>query len=239
MFFTAERFARAARIFALAAVAVSVASTLAFAIGLLNVRPLGYGEAEPLYEASRLRAGLPLYVDPLVGAFDYGPVPTRCFVVYPPLWSWVLSHLGAGHAAIFARTACSMAWFGTLAWIAFGARQEGRKAAWLAASLAAGVFVLALWGTSGRPDSVAIALAAVSLQRAARRGEPDGWTGACVALAAWTKPNVLGIAVGLTAFALSSRSHDALASQVARSRSARRWSRCFTSPARANGGTTW
>jgi len=194
---------RGARVLTTLAVAASAAAAVAFALGLMRVRPLIYGEAEVLHEASRIREGLRLYTDPLAGAFDYGPVPTRCFVVYPPLWSWMLSHVPAGAAATFARAACSLSWFGALAWVAARARPGCRRAAWLAAGTAGGIYVIAIFATAGRPDSIAIALAAVALARAARRGEVDAWTGALLALAAWVKPNVLGIGAGLALFALA------------------------------------
>jgi hypothetical protein len=200
----------AGRLVTAIAVALSVAATLAFAVGLLRTRTLMYGEAEPLFEASRIRDGLVLYTDPLAGSLDYGPVPSRFFVVYPPLWSWVLSHVPAGVAPLFARAACSAAWFGLLAGIAGGARTGCRTMAWLAAGAAGGIFVVALFATSGRPDSIALLLAGTALARAANPGRQgsdgvaiDAWTGAALGLAAWTKPNVLGICAGLTACALT------------------------------------
>jgi hypothetical protein len=192
-----------ARTLALAAIVASVVATSAFALGLLRVRPWIPGEAEILFEASRLRQGLALYVDPRVGEFDYGPVPTRCYVLYPPLWSWALAHVPAAHASTFARAVCTFAWFGSLGWVASRARPECRRAAWLAASAVAGVFVLALFATSGRPDAVATAVAALALSRAATRGSVGAVEGALLALAAWIKPNVLGIAAGLGLYALS------------------------------------
>jgi hypothetical protein len=189
------------RAVALAAAAASLLATVAFALGLLRVRPWIYGEAEVLFEASRIREHLALYVDPVAGAFDYGPVPTRCTVVYPPLWSWALSHVPAPATAAFARAACTLAWFGSLGWMAARARERCRPAACLAAAVVGGVFVLALFATSGRPDAVATAIASVSLTRAARRERVDALDGALLALAAWIKPNVLGIAAGLGLFA--------------------------------------
>jgi hypothetical protein len=194
--------ARVGRAIAFIATASSVLATGAFAVGLLAVRPWIYGEAEVLFEASRLRDGLPLYVDPLVGALDYGPVPTRCYVVYPPLWSWALSHVPAGYAPLVARGICTLAWFGALAWMAARARERCRRAAWLTAGGVAGIFVLALFATTGRPDALATALASIALMRAARRGTVGMAEGALLALAGWTKPNVIGIAAGLGVFAL-------------------------------------
>jgi hypothetical protein len=184
-----------------AAAAASLLATISFALGLLRVRPWIYGEAEVLFEASRIREHLALYVDPVAGVFDYGPVPTRCTVVYPPLWSWALSHVPAPATAAVARATCTLAWFGSLAWIAARARERCRPAACLAAAVVGGIFVLALFATSGRPDAIATAIAGVSLTRAARRERVDALDGALLAVAVWIKPNVLGIAAGLGLFA--------------------------------------
>lgn len=195
---------------ALASVAASVLATLVFALGLLRVRPMIYGEAEVLFEASRIRDHLALFVDPVAGAFDYGPVPTRCQVAYPPLWSWVLSWLPRAFAERGGRLLGTASWFGGLAWVASRARAELRGQAVLAAGVAAGVFVLALFPVTARPDAAALALVGVALARCVRRAEVDAVAGGLLALAAWTKPNVLGIAGGVFLFALVQRPRDLL-----------------------------
>ena len=191
-------------------VGVSVLATLAFTVGLSisGVRPMMYGEAEVLFEASRIRDHYPLFVNPTVGAFDYGPVPTRCQVAYPPLWSWVLSHASQAWSEDVGRALGALAWFGGLAWAASRARPELRRQASGAAAAVAGVFVLALFSTTARPDAAAVALAGAVLARSVRTGRMDGWTGAGLALAAWLKPNVVGIAAGLLLFAALQRPRD-------------------------------
>jgi hypothetical protein len=202
------RILRAGWTLAAALLGAGALATLAYALGLLAVRPLIYGEAEVLFEASRMRDHLPLFVDPALGELDYGPVPTRCMVVYPPLWSWLLSHLPGTHAAEVARALGTVAWFGGLAAVAWLARPERRRAAWIAATAAAGVYVTALFATTGRPDAAAVALAGIALALAAREGDVGFATGALLALAAWVKPNVLGIAAGTFLFASLRRPRD-------------------------------
>ena len=204
----------------IAATATAVAAVGAFGLGLMRVRPMIYGEAEVLFEASRMRGGLPLFVDPTAGAFDYGPVPTRCQVAYPPLWSWALSHVPAGGAETIGRTLATAAWIGGLAWIASRARPGLRARAAAAAGLAAGVFVTAIFATSARPDSVAVAIAGAALVRTlraprlpeqgvgSRAPRLDALAGAMLALAAWTKPNVLGVAAGLFTWTALRRPRD-------------------------------
>lgn len=203
-----ERTGRAGWQLAAALAGAATLATLAFSLGLLRVRPMIYGEAEVLFEATRLRAHLPLFVDPAVGELDYGPVPTRCMVVYPPLWSWLLSFVPAAQAETVARALGTAFWFGGLAAVAGLARRGSRRSAWLAAGLAAGVYVTAIFASTGRPDAAAVALAGIALALAARKGEVTVATGAMLALAAWLKPNVLGIAAGTFVFALAHRPRD-------------------------------
>ncbi len=196
------------------------ATTLAVATGFvfywaaitLRARPTLAGETEILFEASRLRAHLPLYVDPVAGAHDYGLLPARYLVTYPPLWSWVVSFLPSGEAALlFARVACSIAWLGSLALFvsaarATGARRGSRGHALAAAAFFAATFNLALFADSGRPDSIALLLVAIALLRSMRAVRVDAFSGALFALAAWTKPTLIGLAAGaIAADALSPR----------------------------------
>ena len=87
--------------------------------------------------------------------------------------------------------------------------REGRRgAAGLAAALAGGVYVTAIFATTGRPDAVAVAIAGLALAGVARKGgkaEVGIATGAMLAAAAWSKPNVLGIAAGVFVVAAARR----------------------------------
>jgi len=186
---------------ALAALVVFVASavTLWGAGRNLYLRPLDGVEGDLLFEASRIRGGLALYTDPLQGAADYGPIPARYYVLYPPLWAAFLALWPTAVAAVLGRAASGVAWWGLLAWLAITARARCRVPAVLAAAFVAGVYSLAEFGGSARPDSVALALAGVALTRAVRKGHLDSLSGALFALAAFTKPNVLGMAGGVVA----------------------------------------
>jgi hypothetical protein len=191
-------------------VLAGLVASLAWAIATLASRPLDGVEGEVLFEAERMARGLPLYVDPAIGAREYGAVPARYLVLYPPVWSALLSRLPGSLAAqsAVARAAATVAWLGALAWIAWRAQGERRRrAAAAGAAFVASVFTLTLFGASARPDALAVALAGVALERASRRSSEDGaarvdWlAGALFALAAWVKPNVLGAAPGAFAAA--------------------------------------
>ncbi len=183
-------------VLATATVAIALMAALAYAFGTLTVRPLDGVEGEALYEASRLRAFLPLYTDPAVGTFDAGPVPTRFFVLYPPLWPALLSLVSQAWAPFAGRIVACAAWFGVLAFIASRASPQRRRTALGAAAFAGGIYTLALFGSAARPDALAVALAGAALWRTVTKGTADTVCGVAFALAAWTKPNVLGIAVG-------------------------------------------
>ncbi len=173
----------------------SLVVVVAWAVATIASRPY-FGEGEALFEASRIRAGLPLYFDAVAGAFDYGSLPSHYYVLYTPLWPALLSPLPAGYALTIARAVTTAAWLGTLGlFVAMAPRGERRPAALLAAYFA-GTYNLAIFATSARHDMLGVALAGLGLARSMRRGRVDALAGALFALGAWVKPSVLGMAAG-------------------------------------------
>lgn len=188
--------ARVVWLLVVAIVAAALAATLGFVVATLPVRVPYWGEAEVLFEASRLREHLALFVDPLVGAREHGLPPERYYVTYPPVWTWVVSLVPGGAATVAARLASSAAWFGTLAWLGLGAPRGTRREAGLAAAFVGGVWVLANFATTGRPDSFACAIAAIALARAVRMGRLDLPCLVLFVLVPWVKPTVIGLPAG-------------------------------------------
>lgn len=186
--------ARAAWVLVLTSIAAALVATLYFVAVTLPARIPYWGEAEVLFEASRLRDHLPLYVDPLLGARDYGEPPSRFYVTYPPLWTWVVSRGPAGPT--FARVACTLAWFGALAALAWTGRRGCRREAFVAAAFVAGIWVLANFATIGRPDAIACAIAAYALSRTMRLERLDFVCVAALVLVPWVKPTLLGLPAG-------------------------------------------
>jgi hypothetical protein len=197
-----DRASRAAGWLALGCLALAAGSVLVFAVGTLRGRLPEYVEGQVLFDASRMRDHLRLYVDPLVGSYDYGPVPARYYVVYVPIWAWLVSFLPAGAAAPGARAIDLCAWYGMLAWIAWRSAPDNRKIAGLAVAFSASCFALVSYAASARPDAVPVVLAGIALWRATRDRRVDGLGGVLLALAAWTKPNVVGIGLGLLGWPL-------------------------------------
>jgi hypothetical protein len=191
--------ARAVWVLVLASVGAALLATLWFVFATLPVRVPYWGEAEVLFEASRLRSHLPLWVDPLVGAHEYGEPPSRYYVTYPPVWTWFVSFVPERVATIFARLASTTAWLGTLAGLAWTGGRGSRREAALAAAFVAGIWVLANFATIGRPDSIACALAAFAVARAMRRGRLDLVSVALFVLVPWVKPTIIGLPAGAIA----------------------------------------
>jgi hypothetical protein len=184
---------------------IACAFTLGYALVTLVSRPLDGSEGNFLFDASRIRQGLPLYVDPLEGARDYGPVPSRYFVLYTPFWAVLLAAVPASLAAVCARLVSTASWLGVLAWIVATAPRERRGAALAGAAFVVGVYPIMLFATAGRPDSLAVALAGIALLRSARRGRVGALEGALFALAPFFKPNVFAAGAGAIAAELLGR----------------------------------
>lgn len=197
-----ERLTRLLLIASAVVVGVSALATIGWVFNTIGYRPLDGVEGEVLFESDRLRAHLPLYVDPAVGAREYGAVPARYYVLYPPVWSWLLSFVprsssfGIDAAALIGRFVATCCFWLPFALTAGHALRERRRDVILAAAFGGGMWTLALFGTSARPDAAAIACSGIALVRAARKKELDVLCGVLFAIAAWMKPNVVGIAPG-------------------------------------------
>src|SRR5262245_50004416 len=122
----------------------ALVATFAWTLLTLGVRPLDGSEGNILFNAARIRGRMPLYVDPLAGAWEYGAPPARYFVYNTPTWAWLLSRFSAAAAPIASRVLGSFCWFGLLAAIPLTAPRPFRRQALLGAIFVAGVWVLAL-----------------------------------------------------------------------------------------------
>jgi hypothetical protein len=175
-----------------ASLGVALLATLWFVVGTIGVRIPYWGEAEVIYEAARIRAHQPLFIDPIVGTTDVPP--SHYFVTYPPLYTWVVSFLPEGKALVGSRVLCTLAWFGSLGAVAWRSRRIEVAGA---ATFVAGIWVLANFAMLGRPDSIAGAVAVLALWRATDgRARLDPLTVALFVLVPWIKPTMIGLPVG-------------------------------------------
>lgn len=175
---------------------IAGAAAMTCAIITSQSRPAVGIEGEILFEASRIREGRPLYIDPIAGIHEYGEPPTRYYVLYPPLWSWLVSLLPESAALLGSRIIATLLWLGLICAIVFSARQSSRWVMGLGGLFIAGTYVLILYGSSGRPDSAALCLAGIGLLLSVKAGRSGFLAGVLFALAAWLKPHVIGLGAG-------------------------------------------
>lgn len=190
---------------ALVVAAVAFGATLLFALSTLASRPLDGSEGNFLFDASRLRQGFSLYVDPRLGAWDYGPVPSRYYVLYAPFWAATLAAVPGSFAPAFSRALSIVAWFGFLAGVFAATPRSRRGAVLVAVAFVGGLYPLTLFAASGRPDALAVALAGLAVVRSLRSGRVGAIEGALFALAPFFKPNVLAAGLGALAADVVSR----------------------------------
>jgi hypothetical protein len=163
-------------------------------------RPFGRVEAEIVFQASRLQHGWPLYVDPAVGAWEYGPPPSRYYVLYTPLWPWVLATLSPrtilGMRTV-GRAVNAVLFLTTLGAVVRGSRPGNRTTVATGALLAVGLAMLVREAGTADADMVAVALSTLGLLRATRRRGLDPLSAALLAVAPLVKPSVLGVPAGV------------------------------------------
>jgi hypothetical protein len=169
---------------------------LVWGIAQAFVRPPDYAEGCLLFNASRIRAGLPLYVDPVLGAHEYGEPPARYFVAYTPLAATWLAALPTKHALVVGRLVGLAAWYAALLRTVITARPGCRWAAATGALFAGSLFLFTLGSASVKPDSIALLLASIALTRALDSGRADARSGLLFGIAALVKQSAIGMAVG-------------------------------------------
>jgi hypothetical protein len=196
-------------------VAIACLATLLFALSTIVSRPLDGSEGNFLFDASRIREKLALYVDPRLGAWDYGSTPSRYYVLYAPMWAAVLAVVPGAFAPTCARALSLAAWLALLGGSVVTAPRPRRHAAALAALFVAGLYPLTLFAASGRPDAVAVALTGAAVLRSVRRERVGALEGALFALAPFLKPNVFAAGLGAIAADVAARRGKAWPALVA------------------------
>lgn len=186
-------------------------AAIAFVAQAFVHRPDNPVEAELLFEAQRVSLGRPLYVDPSVGAWEDGGPPSRFYVLYTPLWPWLVGHLAGPSITSLRHAGRGIA---TLAWLlAFvvpvvGAARRQRAATAIAALLGLSVYFLARNAPAATPDTLAVAVSCLGFVRIARSGKVDTLSLALVAMAPLVKPSCLGVLAGVTFAHVARRESD-------------------------------
>jgi hypothetical protein len=187
------------RRWALGVAIVCAAAGAAFLATSLFSRPYAPVEAEMVFEASRIQHGFPLYVDPAVGAWEMGPPPSRYYVLYTPLWPWLLA-MASPHSLdgirVVGRIVSAALLVLTLASIVRGSHTKARGAVVTGALLVMGFAMLVRETGLAEADVPAVALSAAGLLRASRRGRLDAVSATLLIATPLVKPSVLGGALG-------------------------------------------
>ena len=99
------------------------------------------------FEALRVARKLPLYVDPLEGgAWEDGAPPSRYYVLYTPMFPWLIGKLAAPTLASVqhvGRALSVLSWLGIFVPVVAFSPREKRQTAAIAAMLGASVYFTA------------------------------------------------------------------------------------------------
>ena len=156
-------------------------------------------EASLTYEALRVAKGWALYIDPVKGAWEAGPPPSRYTVLYTPLWSWGLGHLAAPNlqnVKDVGRALSILAWLVSHVVPVWVAKKGKRAAPAIASLLGATVIFLSRNAPAAAPDMLAAALVALGLARAAKKDRVDEISAMFFTAAPFVKPSCLGLFAG-------------------------------------------
>jgi hypothetical protein len=172
---------------------------LAYVVYALVQRPYGAVEAELVFQASRIQRGFPLYIDPAVGAWEYGPPPSRYYVLYTPLWPWLLAHISP-HTLEGIRTVGralnGLLLLLTLFMLVRASKPENRLAVATGAALALGFEMIVREATLADADMPAVFLSTLAMTRMNARGGLDSVSAGLFAATPLVKPSMLGAGLG-------------------------------------------
>jgi hypothetical protein len=185
---------RAARIFGMLASGVMCLVAIVLALGRVGAVEFGSHEAYTSYDISRSNRGLSSAIDPMHPAFDDGIVPIVSKVTYTPVWTLILRAFE--HPLEVGQGISLACWLGSYLALIIAARSENRTRTLIFAASFANAFLLRCTTVAG-PDTLAAMLAAAALTVALRAGKVSFLSLALAEFAAFARPNVIGVFVGL------------------------------------------
>jgi hypothetical protein len=206
------RLARALSLVAFAVSALATGIMVVWTVRSVAHRIPDYGEACVLFAASRLRNGYVLYIDPLLGAYEYGSVPSRTFVPYTPIYPALLSLLPASLQVSGARilgTICTL--YAAMRILShayatddavacaskpFAARTHRILATWTVLLSTFGFFEFSGWLTNAKPEAMALACTIEGFLRTLRLGRGSVFSSILFATGFFLKPSFLGLGLG-------------------------------------------
>ncbi|HVH44569.1 MAG TPA: hypothetical protein VM925_19580 [Labilithrix sp.] len=186
---------------------LSALATMAFVAHAFVRSPQNPVAAEIGFEALRVARNLPLYVDPWKGAWEDGAPPARYYVLYTPLFPWIIGKLSPPSLdgiRVVGRLVAVIGWLVVHVAPVVFAPKDRRRVTAMAAMLGAGIYFVARHAASMSPDTLATALVCAGVLRAVRRGRVDPIAAVLIVSAPFIKPSCLGgvVAVALVHLAL-------------------------------------
>jgi hypothetical protein len=185
---------------------LSALATLAFVAHAFFQSPQNPVAAEIGFEALRVARRLPLYVDPWQGAWENGAPPSRYYVLYTPMFPWIVGKLAALTAGASGPSLESIRVVGRLVavtgWLVVHvapvlfAPKDKRRITAVAAMLGAGIYFVSRHAASMSPDTLATALVCVGVLRSVKSGRVDAVSAVLIVSAPFIKPSCLGGVVG-------------------------------------------
>jgi hypothetical protein len=156
--------------------------------------------AEIGFEALRVARRLPLYVDPWKGAWEDGAPPSRYYVLYTPVFPWIVGKASAlvsstpslATVRSVGRTIAVLSWIAAQSVPVALAPRDRRRATAIATMIGAGIYFVARHAASMSPDTLATALVVIGVARAARKDAFDPLSAALVVAAPFVKPSCIG-----------------------------------------------
>jgi hypothetical protein len=178
---------------------LSALATLAFVAYAFVKGPQNPVAAEIGFEALRVARKLPLYVDPWKGAWEDGAPPARYYVLYTPMFPWIVGKLSSPNLEsirVVGRLIAVTAWLvAHVVPVAF-APKDKRWVTGIAAMLGAGIYFVSRHAASMSPDTLATALVCLGIVRTVRRDRIDPVAAVLLITAPFIKPSCLGGVAG-------------------------------------------
>lgn len=201
--------------------ALSAIITVAFVAHAFAYSPQNPVASEMGFEALRVARKLPLYVDPWKGAWEDGAPPSRYYVLYTPIFPFLVGKLAALWNGSLAGVQTTGRVIAVGSWLAFYvpavvfAERDRRWATAVAAMFGASIFFIARHAASMSPDTLATALVCGGVLRAVVKNRIDPLAAVLLIAGPFVKPSCLGGVAGAALVHLALRKEGWLRSVVA------------------------
>jgi hypothetical protein len=174
---------------------ISALATLVFVAHAFVKSPQNPVAAEIGYEALRVARHLPLYVDPWRGAWEDGAPPARYYVLYTPIFPWLVGKLSSptlDGVKVVGRVFAVVGWLAVYVPPVVFASKERRRLTATAAMLGAGIYFISRHAASMSPDTFATGFVCLGVLRAVKKDGLDPLAAVLLIAGPFIKPSCLG-----------------------------------------------